>query len=499
VFSVSYSDAAPWPITPDGFGFSLVQKNPANSQAPDKGDKWRASTAVGGSPGADDPAPGLAPIVINEVLAHTDPPLLDTIELFNPAATNVNLGGWWLTDDAATPKKFRIPTNTIIAAGGHVYFDANQFNAAPGSPNSFAVSSVGDDVYLFSADAAGNLTGYNHGAMFGASFNGASFGRYVNSAGEEFFPLQTTRTLGAANADPRIGPIIISEINYNPDASGDEFIELLNITASSVPLFDPAYPTNTWKLNGIGFTFPTNLTLAAGQPLLLVATNPVSFRAKYGVSNSVVILGPYSGALDNSGENLELQQPDAPNTNEVPYVTVEAVRYNDKLPWPPGADGTGLSLQRAFALSYGNEPLNWIAAAPTPGQAYGTGDTDGDGMPDAWEFANGTLVNVPDADEDPDGDGMTNWQEFLAGTHPGNGADALRILSVTALPAGLELSFHAVSNRTYTVLYKQAVSASTWSPLANVPAATVNRMVFVTDAPPAGAARFYRLVTPAEP
>ena len=498
VFSVGYSDAAPWPVPPDGFGFSLVQKNPANSQAPDKGDKWRASAAVGGSPGADDPTPGLAPIVINEVLAHTDPPLFDAIELFNPTATNVNLGGWYLTDDAALPLKFRIPNDTIIAAGGYVYFDANQFNATPGSTNSFLLSSTGDDVYLFSADLAGNLTGYNHGAGFGASFNGVSFGRYENSAGEEFFPLQTFRTLGGGNADPRIGPIIISEINYNPDASGDEFIELLNITASSVPLFDPAFPTNTWKLNGIGFTFPPNVTLAAGQPLLLVATNPASFRAKYGVSNSVAIYGPYSGALDNSGENLELQQPDAPNTNGVPYVSVEAVRYNDKLPWSPGADGTGLSLQRAFALSYGNEPLNWTAAAPTPGQVAGTGDTDGDGLPDAWESANGTLVNVNDAAEDPDEDEMTNWQEFLAGTHPNNAADALQVLSVTALPAGLTLSFHAVSNRTYSVLYTDALSAGGWNKLTDVLAATTNRMVLVTD-PPVGTARFYRLVTPAVP
>lgn len=498
IFSVNYNDALPWPMTADGFGFSLVQKNPNLSQAPDDGTKWRASTAVGGSPGADDPAPSLAPVVISEVLAHTDPPLYDAIELFNPTATNVNVGGWYLTDDAALPLKFRIPNNTILAAGGYIYFDANQFNATPGSSNSFALSSVGDDVYLFAADLAGNLTGYSHGAAFGASFNGVSFGRNVNSAGEEFFPLQTARTLGAANADARIGPIIISEINYNPTAGGDEFIELLNITASTVPLYDPAFPTNTWKVNGLGFTFPTNLTLPAGQTLLLVVTNPASFRAKYGVSNAVMILGPYSGSLDNSGENLELQQPDTPNTNEVPYVTVEAVRYNDKLPWSPGADGTGLSLQRAFALSYGNEPLNWNAAAPTPGQAFGSGDTDGDGLPDAWESANGTLVNVVDASADPDEDGMTNRQEFLAGTHPNNAADVLQVLAVNAAPPGFQLSFQAAANRTYTVLTRASLSTGGWTKLVDVSAATTNRMITVTD-PATDASRFYRLVTPAQP
>jgi hypothetical protein len=415
------------------------------------------------------------------------------VELFNPTATNVNIGGWWLTDDVAVPRKFRIPTNTIIAAGGCACFDANQFNATPGSPDCFLLSSVGDDVYLFAADAAGNLTGYSHGAVFGASFNGVSFGRFVNSAGEEFFPLQTTFTPGVSDADPRIGPVIISEINYNPGPGGDEFIELLNITTNIVPLFDPAFPENTWKVGGIGFTFPTNVTLAAGQPLLLVATNPATFRTRHGVSNSVVILGPYALSLDNSGENLELLQPDRPNTNEVPYVAVEAVRYNDKLPWPPGADGTGLSLQRAVVPGFGNEPLNWAAAAPTPGQKFGDGDTDGDGMSDAWEFENGTLVNVPDADEDPDGDGQTNWREMLAGTHPNNAADVLKIRSATALPSGLHLEFQAVSNRTYTVEFKTNLVSGAWSNLVVVPGAPASRTVTVTNAWPAGATWFYRL------
>jgi len=42
-------------------------------------------------------------------------------------------------------------------------------------------------------------------------------------------------------------------------------------------------------------------------------------------------------------------------------------RYNDKLPWPTGADGDGPSIQRSAPTLYGNEPLNWFASGITPG------------------------------------------------------------------------------------------------------------------------------------
>jgi hypothetical protein len=497
IFSVTYDDRPDWPVTPDVANFSLVPVNPGVSQAPDKGNRWRASTNPGGSPGADDPAPTLAAIVISEVLAHTDPPQKDAIELYNPTATNVNIGGWFLTDEPDTPAKFRIPNNTIINAGSRIYFDEDDFNAVPGTPTNFLLSSTGDDVHLFSAAGDGTLTGYSHSAEFGASFNGSSFGRYVNSAGEEFFSRQTAVTLGSVNSAPAIGPVVISEIHYHPDANGDEFLELLNITASPVALYHATFPTNTWKLGGVDFTFPTNVTLAANSALLVVATNPVAFRAKYSVATNIQIFGPYVGQLQDSGENVELQAPDNPNTNGVPYVTLDAVRYNDQSPWPPAADGSGMSLQRVPSASLGDEPTNWIAAAPTPGQALGTGDSDNDGLPDNWEQAYGTFVFIPDADADADADGLTNWEEYLAGTHPNDPASALRFQQIIAQGGDIILQFLATSNRTYSLLYKPAWEENSWSKLVDMPAHPTNRVVTLTNAVPGDASRFYRLVTPA--
>jgi len=367
VLSVAYNDRTPWPLAADGHGFSAVPRVSGVNPNSDNGAYWRASANAGGSPGADDPEPTILPVFVNEALTHTDLPAVDWIELFNPNASPVNIGGWLLSDDAAAPKKFRIPDGTMIPAGGYRVFTEADFNAIPLLVSNFSLGSMGDSIYLTSADANTNLTGFSHGVTFGAAANGVTFGRHVNSIGEEQFPAQISPTPNAANSGPRVGPVVLSEIHYHPDAAGDEFIELRNISANPVALFDTAFPTNTWRVNGLGFTLPQNITLPAGGALLIAGIDPVAFRAKYSVAAEVLVLGPFAGNLQDSGERLELQRPDVPGTNGVPYITLDEVRYNDRAPWPPAADGSGASLQRMSLVAYGNDPANWQAAIPTPG------------------------------------------------------------------------------------------------------------------------------------
>ena len=499
VLAVTYDDAPPWPATAAAHGFSLVPKNPAASQAPDDGSAWRANTNPGGSPGADDPAPNIPPVVINEVLTASVPHDVDHIELFNPTAAPVDIGGWFLSDAASRPKKFRIADGTTIPAGGLVVFDETQFDATPGTNDSFSLSSHGESLYLFSGDAGTNLTGYSHGLSFEAADAGVPFDRHLHSVDEEHFPAQTATTFNAANAGPRIGPVVINEIHYNPSAGGDEFIELVNLTGASVPLYDPAFPTNTWRVDDLDFTFPANLVLPSNAYLLIVATNPVSFRAKYSISAGVMILGPYAGGLQDSGERLKLQRHAPPDTDGPAFITVDEVRYNDKAPWPAAADGLGLSLQRRVSASYGDDPVNWEAAGPTPGQSLASSDFDGDGLPDAWELANGTDRLVPDASADPDQDGATNFQEFLAGTDPQSAQSYLKIEASIASAGAVRLQFNALANRSYTVLYKTSLDAPAWLKLQDIPATTDDRTITIDDVPASPASRFYRIVTPLQP
>ena len=246
LFDLTYNDNALWSERADGRGATLQLVDPAFTPG-DEANKyyyWEGSTEYGGSPGAAG-ADSIG-VVVNEVLAHTDPPVLqtDTIELLNTTDDPIDIGGWFLSDAAGNLSKFRIPANTIVGPGGYVTFDESDFNADPLDENSFALSGTnGDDVWLTARDTNGNVL-FVDDVHFRPSLNGESFGRVPNGAGR-LTPMQEL-TLGAANTEPRVGPVVISEVNYNPGqptladlaifpmlTSGDlEFVEIHNPTSA---------------------------------------------------------------------------------------------------------------------------------------------------------------------------------------------------------------------------------------------------------------------------
>ncbi|HUS34057.1 MAG TPA: lamin tail domain-containing protein, partial [Verrucomicrobiae bacterium] len=315
IFSVRYSDLAPWPITPDGAGTSLVSRDANANPDPNNAANWRASAQFGGSPGQDDPPINVLPIHVNEALTHTDLPAVDALELYNPNFEPVDVGGWYLTDDRLTPKKFRIPSPKWIDPDSYVVFTEADFNPTPGVGTSFSLSSHGDELFLYSADPAGNLTGYSDGFNFDGAENGVTFGRYTNSVGEVLFPAQRANTLGpvngAVNSGPRVGPVVISEIRYQPKLGDEEFIELHNLTARVIDLYDPSNPANHWKLSGIDFVFPDAAEIPAFGYAVISSVEPSLFRAHNSIPANVPVFGPFNGALQDNGELLELKRPDA--------------------------------------------------------------------------------------------------------------------------------------------------------------------------------------------
>ncbi len=502
---------ADWHPIANGFGFSIVA---VNETAPleqwHQASGWRPSGAWSGSPAAEDPPfPDFPPVRVNEVLARPTAPMRDAIELHNAGSAPADIGGWFLTDDYRDPKKFRIPDGTELPAVGFLVFRADDFGESnPATP--FGLSAQGEEVYLFSGNAAGELTGYVHGFDFGASEVGATFGRHVISTGEEHFVTQVSQTLGGINDGPRTGPVVISEILYEPlpvfangafwNNTEDEYIELYNLSSMTVAL-------EAWQLrDAVRFDFPQGAFLPADTSLLVVAFDPAAdparlaaFRAQFQLPPDTLIFGPFEGNLDNGGETLSLSRADSVPTEEgavVSWILMDQVRYRPEAPWPDSAAGRGDALQRVDPAAYGNDPIAWIATTPRPGIPPSV-DSDADGTPDLWELSYGLDPNDPlDAWQDPDEDGQSNLGEYSAGTDPLDPDSRLRIEEIR-VGAGVALRFTAVARRGYTVQFKDDLGGGSWTPLISVSARAETRTETVADLD-ARQQRYYRLVLDSE-
>jgi len=369
IHDFSYGDGW-YPIT-DGGGFSLIAVYPEDPDktAWDRKDGWRPSNLAGGSPGVDDgdllPNPGS--VVINEILSHSHDEDPDWIELYNASGASVNIGGWYLSDGDIDLMKYEIPTGTMIPAGGYaVFYQDQHFGSA------FALSENGETVYL-SSGQSGTLTGYRAVETFGASESNIAFGRYQKSTGTFNFVAMSANTPGEANAYPKVGPVVVTEIMYHPATGneGEEYIELHNISGEPVILqeFDEGTgTTTTWRFtDGIEYEFPMNTTIPA-YGYLLVAKDPAAFAPAYSAPVGIPVLGPYDGQLSNGGEKVEISMPgDVDELGERRYIRIDRVNYDDEAPWPIEADGGGSSLQRITPEDYGNDIVNWQATSPTPG------------------------------------------------------------------------------------------------------------------------------------
>lgn len=383
VFSVMYwdgDDADPvepdeedrpnWPTDPDGRGRSLVPMIPNDNPDPNDFRNWRPSINDGGSPGTDEPLPDpLLPVFINEIRTRDGVFDNDAIEFFNPNSTDVNIGDWFLTDDVDDANGSPLPADTIVPAGG--------FLVVANGDNLFDIglSSQGEGVFLYSGDSAGNVTGFINGFYFGASADGTTFSRFINSVGVEQFPA-SEETLTMMNAAPNVGPVVITELMYNPTTNNgdDEYIEIQNISNTTVSLFDPANPGNNWRVEGINFILNgVQPTLAPGEIALITQTDEATFRTDHpGIPAGIQFFGPFSGSLSNGGEEVALQRPenlDDVDLTQISYINVDVVQYDNSSPWPTEADAGGHSLVRIDPEAYGNDPANWQASLLPNGSA----------------------------------------------------------------------------------------------------------------------------------
>ena len=177
----------------------------------------------------------------------------------------------------------------------------------------------------------------------------------INSAGHEDFVAMTSLTLGTNNSRPLVGPVVISEIMYQPPLNGTnedfdaEFIELQNVTATNVPLYATDFPPKTWRLNhAVDYRFPTNVVLPPDGRVLVVGFDPATntlagafylskvLKRYRGTDNPV----PYGLADYNAGRaNVLKWNTGEASTNSAAFI--EAIGF-------PGTKKYVLSVMRRF-------------------------------------------------------------------------------------------------------------------------------------------------------
>jgi hypothetical protein len=264
-----------------------------------------------------------------------------------------------------------------------------------------------------------------------------------------------------------------------------------------------------WRLNGVplqginssSFTIPSPGLSDAGEYSVLVS-NPLGSLISSGYLS---VLVPATFTLQPVSQTV-VEGDDATfrvAATGLPPFTYRWQRQSVNVSNALGINTPVLTFTNV-PLTYHNSAVRCIlsnnvppAVASTVVRLFVLADTDKDLLPDTWETENGFNINDnTDALLDPDRDGLNNRQEYLAGTNPNDPLSYLRISFVGAPPSVL-LGFSAASNKTYSVQYRDELSATPLK-LLDVESAPTNRLMQISDPSPNAAARFYQLVTPAQ-
>lgn len=206
----------------------------------------------------------------SSTLADEDGAFSDWIELYNPDATPVDLGGWYLTDSLSNKTKWQIPA-TVVPAGGYIVVFAsnkNRTDAAKTLHTNFALSAGGEYLGLIKPDGVtvaseyapefpAQLSDVSYGMpqQLGGVFDKPAFLSTPTPGGPNF--VTAANALGDAVAFSRAGgpfrePFVLElsgadagqEIRYvittangaplEPTASSPLYVEPLQITSSVV-------------------------------------------------------------------------------------------------------------------------------------------------------------------------------------------------------------------------------------------------------------------------
>jgi hypothetical protein len=267
-----------------------------------------------------------------------------------------------------------------------------------------------------------------------------------------------------------------------------------------------------WRFNGALIPDATNLTFTVTNVQL---ANEGRYSADITDAAGTIFSG--SATLYPLITPIILQQPVAQTVVVGSKVTLSVLINGNPKPfnyeWRRGSlpltNYNSTAFQDFFTFDAGDIPSTNLyrvvirnLANPQPGVPSPTAtiitvpDGDGDRMADSWETQYGLNPGSgADANLDSDGDGMSNRQEYEAGTDPSDRLSFLKV-DLSSVSGAAVVSFGAVSNKTYSIQYTDALGTG-WQKLADVIARAASRVEVFTNAPADD--RFYRVVTPQQP
>jgi len=298
-------------------------------------------------------------VVINELLASNTTDATDEagdhddwIELYNNNDFEVNLGGYYLSDDVSDPTKWQIPSGTLIPENGYMIIWADDEGGEGPLHANWKISAGGESVLLL--DASQNIV---DSISFGQQVTDKGFARVPNGTGG--FIIQDATYKASNNIQHMTNGVVINEVLASnvagaTDEAGDneDWVELYNnnnfeVNLSGFHLSDDGGVLDKW-------TFPSGTTIAANGYLIVWADNEAAegpLHASWKLSNggeSVIFSNTLLQTLDqaafgNQGADTAyarvpngtgdfIQQGPTFNTNnEIGSATVDLISGNIQL------------------------------------------------------------------------------------------------------------------------------------------------------------------------
>ncbi len=283
----------------------------------------------------------------------------DFVELYNPDALPVSIGGLRITDSPRDPTRWAVlPALSFMGGGGFSVLEAAGNGANSPSELPFKL----DASYGWLAIYGANLVEIDR---VHTTCDSPDYSQGRATDGEALYARFAVPTPGFSNSTDLsaeyqvLQSLRITEIMYHPAGPADaEFIEVRNVGAEPIRLDGVEFT------KGVRFAFPDRI-LAPGEHIVVVADEE-AFRSVYGLG--VNVAGEWKGKLDNDEDRLRLELVEL-------NAVVHDFTYRDT--WFPSTDGEGFSLviiDEASNPGLWGERASWTAgAAPegTPGIGSG--------------------------------------------------------------------------------------------------------------------------------